>query len=69
MVFQLVPRSCLPFIFYAYVVWFLVAGFRLQAFLCPRCNAYALGKWSYQNVLSSRCVRCGLRLKHNAALV
>ena len=58
---NILPRDWLPFIFYPYLIWFMVSGFRLQSFSCPRCNEYALGKWSYQNALSRKCINCGLR--------
>ena len=46
----------------------LVSGFALHASLwrCPKCGERAFYKTFYQNMLSSKCLHCGLELSGSA---
>lgn len=47
-------------IFSLWVIGFVHTGFRLNAFLCPRCGKRYFGNWFYCNHLRKTCDHCGL---------
>ena len=45
-----------PFFF----VWFMVAGFRLTYWRCPRCSKPFFTRLLWGNLFAHRCLHCGL---------
>jgi hypothetical protein len=42
------------------MAFFLITGLRLYAFRCPRCHRPFFHRLLFYNVLSRRCMQCGL---------